>query len=180
LKKIILVILLVFQLGACNSEALYKVIQSVEENELIESKVVKVVDGDTIKVNIDNEIITVRILNIDTPEVYGPNAGQPFGKEASKFAKEMLEGKTITLELSKKKNPYDKYGRLLAYVFIDKNLYEELIIEEGLARIAYVYDPDTKYLNVLENSERRAKNTKKNIWSIKGYVDESGYNKTVK
>jgi micrococcal nuclease len=170
--KRIFILVIVFLFG-CNIQF------SDSEGKFIETKVIKVVDGDTIKVRIDKKIVNVRILNIDTPEVYGPKGKQPFGKEASLFANNTLEGKLVKLELSKKKKPYDNYGRLLAYVFVNGELYETLIVREGLARIAYVFEPDTKYLSELRESEKLAKKDKKNIWSIDGYVDDSGYNTNV-
>lgn len=145
------------------------------------AKVTKVTDGDTIHIQYEDpndgsiREDTVRILNIDTPEVHGPKAVQEFGPDASDFAKEVLNNKLVDIEPSAKKNPYDNYGRLLAYVFVDGKLYEEMIVKEGLARIAYVYEPDTKYMNELEAAESYAQENKLGIWSIPGYVTEDGY-----
>lgn len=149
------------------------------------AKVEVVTDGDSIKILYDangdgkDELTAVRILNLDTPEVHGPKAGQKFGPEASEFAKETLEGKTVEIELSANKNPYDKYDRLLAYVFVDGKLYEEMVIEEGLGRVAFVFKPDTKYVDQLEQAEKNAKKNKLGIWSIPNYVQDNGYNMSV-
>ncbi|MEX3623625.1 thermonuclease family protein [Viridibacillus arvi] len=143
------------------------------------TKVVEVTDGDTLKIKYNGELTTVRILNIDTPEVYGPKAGQKYGSEASNFAKKLLTGETVEIELSANESPYDKYDRLLAYVFIGGQLYEEAVIKEGFARIAYVYKPDTKYVDQLEAAEEYAKKNKLGIWSIPNYVKNNGYDMSV-
>lgn len=145
------------------------------------AKVIQVTDGDSIKIRWEDPKTgktredSVRILNIDTPEVHGPKAVQKFGPEASEYAKSVLNNKVIEIELSAKDHPYDNYDRLLAYVFVDGQLYEEMIVREGLARIAYVYEPDTKYMDQLEEAENYAKKNKLGIWSISGYVTDKGY-----
>lgn len=142
--------------------------KELEKNEVT---VAHVVDGDTISVILSNgEKESVRLLLIDTPESVHPNKPvQPFGKEASNFAKETLqEGQTVTLE---KGNPErDKYGRLLGYIWIDDTNFNQLMIEKGYARVAYVYEPNTKYLDEFKKAEHKAKERKLNIWSIPGYV----------
>lgn len=141
----------------------------LEKDEVIISEVV---DGDTVKVefsNGDNE--SIRLLLIDTPESVHPNKPvQPFGKEASDYAKVVLqEGDVVTLE---KGNPErDKYDRLLGYIWIDDVNFNQLMIEEGYARVAYVYEPNTKYLEEFEQAEKDARTKEENIWSIPGYVD---------
>lgn len=145
-----------------------------EQIELEKDEVIinRVVDGDTINVKFANgETESVRLLLIDTPESVHPNKPvQPFGEEASEFAKEVLqEGDVVTLE---KGNPErDKYDRLLGYIWIDDVNFNQLMLEEGYARIAYVYEPNTKYLDEFEKAEKKAKSEGKNIWSIPGYVE---------
>ncbi len=141
----------------------------LEKDEVIISEVV---DGDTVKVEFANgDTESIRLLLIDTPESVHPNKPvQPFGKEASDYAKEVLqEGDVVTLE---KGNPErDKYDRLLGYIWIDDVNFNQLMIEEGYARVAYVYEPNTKYLEEFEQAENDAKSKEENIWSIPGYVD---------
>ncbi|WP_461200338.1 thermonuclease family protein [Anoxybacillus sp. TBDG-1] len=137
-----------------------------------------VVDGDTIKIKKDGEIVTVRLLNIDTPETYREK--QAYGEEAKQFAKDVLLHKKVTVELSAKEQPYDRYGRLLAYIWLeDGTLYQEKIVQEGLARVAYVFEPDTKYAKRLYKAQEQAKKAKKRIWSVDGYVTEKGFNMSV-
>jgi micrococcal nuclease len=147
-------------------------------SNLAEKAVVyEVIDGDTIKVEFSiGEIETVRLLLVDTPETVKPNTPeQPFGKEASEFMKHTLIKDTV-IELERGKKDRDKYGRLLAYVWLDgKNINEELL-RKGLARVAYVYEPNTKYLDDFKKAEKQAKQQKIGIWSIDGYVNSEGFN----
>ncbi|NNU89738.1 thermonuclease family protein [Anoxybacillus sp. CHMUD] len=137
-----------------------------------------VVDGDTVKIKKDGEIVTVRLLNIDTPETYREK--QAYGEEAKQFAKDVLLHKKVTVELSAKEQPYDRYGRLLAYIWLeDGTLYQEKIVQEGFARVAYVFEPDTKYAKKLYKVQEKAKKAKKRIWSVDGYVTEEGFNMSV-
>lgn len=144
-------------------------------------------DGDTCVVRINDSSnglkgeYTIRVLNIDTPEKSGNKAKkgpQPFAEAATARGKELLEEKEVQLELSLKDNPYDKYGRLLANIWIDEDtLYQEVLLREGLARMAYVYEPDTQYIeNRLKPAQQKAKDNNINIWSMPGYVTEKGFN----
>lgn len=141
---------------------------------------VRTKDGDTIVVAVGDKQETVRLLLIDTPESVKPNEKpQIYGKQASKFVKKLMEqNERITLEVG---NPtHDKYNRLLAYVYLeDGTMLNELLVREGLARVAYIYPPNTQYLDVLKESEEQAKAEQKLIWSVDGYVTDKGFDMTV-
>lgn len=86
--------------------------------------VVKVVDGDTITVQkgIDDISLkqTIRLIGINTPETVDPRKKvECFGREASAKAKELLSGKMVRLEYDKTQDTKDKYGRGLAYVYVN-------------------------------------------------------------
>lgn len=148
-----------------------------ENTENIQKAVITdVVDGDTIKVYFDGKEETVRLLLIDTPETVKPNTPvQPFGEEASDYMKRRLIKDTV-VELEFGIEERDKYNRLLAYVFKDGDFINEELVKEGLARVAYVYEPNTKYLDVLKQAENEAQKKKIGIWSIDGYVTDKGFN----
>jgi endonuclease YncB( thermonuclease family) len=115
--------------------------------------VVDVVDGDTF--DIDRSIQgmdRVRLIGVDTPEVYGGE--EPCGQEASDFTTERLQDQQVTLEIGE--DPEDPYGRLLAYVFVGNEFYNETLVLEGLAD-AVSYPPNTKYDAQLEAAEATAK-----------------------
>ncbi|MGJ5712052.1 thermonuclease NucI [Staphylococcus auricularis] len=125
----------------------------------------RVVDGDTfIAQDESNQHIKVRLIGIDTPETVKPNTPvQPYGKEASKYTKSKLTNKDVYLEYDKEKE--DRYGRRLAYVWLDKEtLYNEQLVKEGLAREKY-FAPNGKYRAVFQQAEQQAKSGHKNLWS---------------
>ncbi|HHW16236.1 MAG TPA: thermonuclease family protein [Methanothermobacter sp.] len=97
-----------------------------------------VVDGDTIDVE---GVGRIRLVGVNTPE-----RGQPGYQEAKDFVEEMCLGKTVYLDIDDAEN-YDKYGRVLAVVYVDgMNLNRELL-RRGYAEIMYIppseFDPYT-------------------------------------
>ncbi|MDA7027745.1 thermonuclease family protein [Bacillus sp. CLL-7-23] len=137
---------------------------------------VKAIDGDTIKVKYKGQEKTVRYLLVDTPETKKPNSCvQPYGKDASERNKELVNGGKLKLEFDKG-DQTDKYGRLLAYVYVDGKSVQEKLLKEGLARVAYVHPPNTKYLDQFKEDEKNAKNKQMAIWSKSNYATEKGFN----
>jgi micrococcal nuclease len=140
----------------------------------ISAKVLRVVDGDTLVVTIDGKQDTVRLILVDTPETKKPNTPiQPFGPEASAFTKKELEGSDVKLERDVSER--DKYKRLLAYVYKGDKMFNELLLEKGLARVA-IYPPDVKYIDRFNKIQKVAQASKVGIWSIEDYATDKGYN----
>ena len=118
-----------------------------EKSSSIESGKVycdRVVDGDTIVVLMDGKKEKVRMIGIDTPESVHPDKSRntPMGKIASKYTKDNLEGKYVTLETDVQER--DKYGRVLAYVYLDDKMFNKTLLEEGLAELMTI-PPNVKY-----------------------------------
>lgn len=128
----------------------------------------KCVDGDTIEVIQNGEKKKVRLLAVDTPETKHPKKGEePFGKEASTFTcTHVKNAKTLELEYDDGSDKTDKYGRLLAWVFVDGYNLNDLLIQEGLAEVAYLYG-DYKYTSLLKDHQAVSQSKKLNIWSDK-------------
>ncbi|GGE31278.1 hypothetical protein GCM10011391_07440 [Pullulanibacillus camelliae] len=148
---------------------------------LVTATVSKDVDGDTIHVNLKGKDEPVRMLLIDTPETHDARKPvEPYGPQASKYAQEKLPvGKKIYLQLGKKGAERDKYNRLLAYVYLTpKDMYNLDVVKKGLARVAYVYEPNTAYLSDLKAAQDEAKSKHLGIWSMAGYVSKNGYSLT--
>ena len=96
--------------------------------------VVRVIDGDTLRVWISGELCTVRLIGVDTPETVHPTKKvQPGGKEASAFTQAMLNRKTVRLEADTEGDLVDRYDRLLRYVYLDGVNFNALLIREGYA-----------------------------------------------
>ncbi len=94
-----------------------------------------IADGDTLFVRIKKRNVTVRLIGIDTPEIKGKYTNEEyFGKEASKYTQNLVKRKKIRLEFDRKK--WDKYRRLLAYVYLpDGRMLNKLLIRNGYARV---------------------------------------------
>ncbi len=124
--------------------------------------VTKVVDGDTIKIE---GIGTIRLIGIDTPETVDPRKEvQCYGVEASNKAKELLENKYVKLEYDQSQGETDKYGRILAYVYMeDGKMFNELMIEEGFAH-EYTYNTPYKYQKEFKELEQYAKDQELGLW----------------
>lgn len=125
----------------------------------------KCVDGDTIKVILNKEEYTVRMLAVDTPESVHPTKGvEYYGKEASNYTcNKVTNAKKIELEYDDKSDKLDKYDRLLAWVFVDGSLLQQELIEGGYAKVAYLYD-DYKYTNILKEKQELASTKNIGIW----------------
>lgn len=124
------------------------------------------VDGDTIKILIDNEEYTVRMLAIDTPESVHPTKKvEYYGKEASDYTCNKIKNATkIELEYDDNSAKTDKYGRLLAWIFIDGQLLQKDLVANGYAKIAYLYG-DYKYTSELETVQEIASLKEIGIWN---------------
>ena len=152
---------------------------------LVEAKVTKYIDGDTLKVTLTNGfIISVRLLLIDSPEYKKAKIDQQlYGYEALEFSKENLKiGDIVYLEFEGDVIK-DKYDRHLAYLWYkDKEgkflLYNEEIVRVGLSKVAYVFS-QSRYLNRILLAQDEARIKKLNIWSIEGYVIDYSYNMKV-
>lgn len=129
-----------------------------------EYPVVSVTDGDTFKVRIDRSITTVRMLGINTPETIDPRKPpQCYGKEASDELRRLIVGKHVRLELNPNREKTDKYGRLLAFVYIGDMFVNEYMIMNGYAR-EYTVGKPYQYQREFRADERRAKADKKGLW----------------
>lgn len=78
----------------------------------------RVVDGDTVKLELDGDYVSVRLIGMNTPETVKPDSPvECFGPESSEFAKETLTGARVTLEFDDSQGKTDQYDRVLAYVW---------------------------------------------------------------
>lgn len=130
-----------------------------------EYRVRNVIDGDTVE--LDNGSM-VRYLGIDTPEIrkrrddgswsYAP---EPYGEKAKEFNRQLVENKTVRLELDVQKK--DKYNRLLAYCFAGDVFVNAKLLEEGLA-LLYTWPPNVKYADLLVKMQEEARRNNRGLW----------------
>ena len=140
----------------------------------------KCVDGDTAKFERNNKVFTLRFLAVNTPETKSPKKGVEFyGKEASKYTCDRLEkAKTIEIEYDKNSDKSDRYGRKLGWVFLDDKLLQKDLVENGYAKVEYVYGK-YKYLDELKKLETIAKKEKIGLWQKETTSDKKNSNKNI-
>lgn len=127
----------------------------------------KCVDGDTANFKTSSgTVYKTRFLAVDTPETVHPTKEvEAYGKEASDYTCETLtNAKEIKLEYDDNSDREDKYGRTLAWVWVDGVLLQQSLVEKGLAEVAYLYD-DYQYTSLLQDAEVVAKANKVGQWS---------------
>ena len=125
--------------------------------------VLKVVDGDTVKIEYNGKPTTVRLIGVDTPETVHPNKPvEAFGKEASAFTQNLLLGEEVYLRFEG--NRIDKYGRLLAYLYrVPDGLFVNLeIVRQGYGH-AYTRFP-FQHMELFRSYERRGREVGKGLW----------------
>ena len=139
---------------------------TISPPETIEVPVVRVVDGDTIKVRYDGKLESVRLIGIDTPEITrGKN--EPFGKPAGAFLEALLADRTVLIEFDVERR--DRYGRLLAYVWAQGDRDPApILVNAQLARWGYAQlltiPPNVRYVERLRNAVGAAKAARANLW----------------
>ncbi len=141
-------------------------------------KVVHVIDGDTVVIQKGKKQEKVRLVGIQASEL-NPSP-QPFSEDAKNFVIKELKNKYVTLEIFKPE-PKDKYGRILAHVYIEPNnvWLQGLLLEQGLA-FAYIFPNYNYKVQDLYQKEQKAMGKKLNMWGIKEFkvitAKEAGLN----
>jgi len=124
-----------------------------------EYRVVRVIDGDTIVLENDER---VRYIGIDSPELgKGDGSEVRLADEAREFNRGLVEEKRVRLEFDEKQR--DRYGRLLAYVYLGDLMVNEELVRSGLAR-ARDYPPNLRYRERFEKAEGEAKERGLGLW----------------
>ena len=130
-------------------------------------RVMKVTDGDTIRVRRGGVEERVRLIGIDAPEVdwYGGEA-ECFGEEAGRFAEGLLEGRDVRLELDREE--FDRYGRTLAYVYSEGRMINEVLVRRGFATVSIYLPNERQHAVDLLAAEARARADGAGLWSACG------------
>lgn len=156
-----------------------------EDNKLTEATITQVIDGDTVKVDIQGNSYKLRMIGVDTPETVHPNKPvQYFGKEASNFTKKNLTGKKVYLE--KDVSTTDRYSRLLRYIWLEKprslknptigeiesKMFNGILLRYGFAHAAS-FPPDVKYQDLFKQIEKKAEARGEGLWGEKSSENEN-------
>lgn len=135
--------------------------------------VTRVVDGDTAHVRLASGAIEkVRFIGVDTPE--STTRHEPYGAEASRFTKSRLDGATVFLEYDVERR--DRYGRLLAYVWLNlpstgsfadvrDNMFNATLVAQGYAQMA-TYPPNVRYVDVFRSLQQQAREANRGLWGL--------------
>ncbi|MBI3997283.1 MAG: thermonuclease family protein [Candidatus Omnitrophica bacterium] len=129
-----------------------------------QARVHRVVDGDTIELA-DGRL--VRYIGIDTPEVRRKIAGrwvvepEPFALAAMQENQRLVDGKTLRLEFDVQ--THDRYGRLLAYVYVGDQMVNEALLREGMAQLLTI-PPDVKYVERFRAAASEARAAHRGLW----------------
>lgn len=128
-------------------------------------EVKRVVDGDTFWVKDGTEKgAKIRLIGVDTPETVHPRKPvEYYGREASDFVKSKLKGKKVRLEFDVTEK--DRYGRYLAYVYLEDGTFlNAYLVENGYAKVMTV-PPNVKYADEFVALARKAREAKKGLWA---------------
>lgn len=138
------------------------------EVALTAGKVTRVVDGDTLDIDIGGTVSRVRIIGVDTPETVDPR--QPvmcYGKEASAETKRLVDLASKNVLLEKDISETDRYGRLLRYVWLEhpdgRRMLNLELVKGGFAQVS-TYPPDVKYVDMLLQARREARQSSAGLW----------------
>jgi micrococcal nuclease len=119
----------------------------------------RAIDGDTILLANGDR---VRYIGINTPETKHPyKPVEYFGKEASDYNKRLVESKWVRLEYDVERR--DRYGRLLAYVFLDDLFINAKMVKEGYAQV-YTVPPNVKHQELFLKLQREARENGRGLW----------------
>ncbi len=123
---------------------------------------VRIVDGDTIHVRLADRVEKVRYIGVNTPEIHHPRRGEePGGRQAAAVNRELVDGKRVRLELDVRSR--DRYGRLLAYVWIDRVMVNAELVRRGYAQVMTV-PPNVRYQGLFRDLERQARQGRRGLW----------------
>jgi micrococcal nuclease len=130
--------------------------------------VTKVVDGDTVKLQFNDQIKTVRLIGIDTPESVRPGVSKECGsQEASDFLKRTVKpGTKVIFRSDQGSDREDKYGRLLGYVDFDHRSIQSRMLESGYANVYIFQGNKFERLDAFEKNEAQAKDANRGVWGL--------------
>jgi micrococcal nuclease len=122
----------------------------------------RVVDGDTLMLE---GHVRVRLIGVDTPETKHPRKPvEPLGPEATEFTRSQVENRDVTLQFDRERR--DRYGRVLAYVYVDGKLLNEEIIRAGFSRAETHYKFERAMALRFQQAEDEAREAGRGIWGL--------------
>jgi len=128
----------------------------------IDGSVVRVVDGDTIDLQLADRVEKIRNIGVNAPEMHHPIRGEePGGREAAEANRRLVAGRHVRLELDVRTR--DRYGRLLAYVWAGDTMVNAELVRLGYAQVMTV-PPNVKYQHLFVKLQREARDAHRGLW----------------
>jgi micrococcal nuclease len=129
----------------------------------LEGTVTRIVDGDTIHVRVDGRLEKVRYIGVNTPEVHHPRKGEePGGRAAAAVNRDLVDGRRVRLELDAQSR--DRYGRLLAYVWVDDTMINAELVRRGFAQVMTI-PPNVRHQSLFLKLQREAREAGRGLWA---------------
>lgn len=138
----------------------------------LRATLVRVVDGDTIHVRVNGGLEKVRYIGINTPETHHPTRGkEPGGSQATALNRKLVANKTVRLEPDVQLR--DRYGRLLAYVWVRQPDGREIMVNAELVRLGYAQamtiPPNVRHAALFRKLQAEARAQKRGLWGSTVY-----------
>jgi micrococcal nuclease len=128
----------------------------------LEGTVVRVVDGDTIHVRLGERVEKVRYIGVNTPEVHHPRKGEePGGRAAMAVNRTLVDGRKVLLETDVQAR--DRYGRLLAYVWVGDVMVNAELLRRGYAQVMTI-PPNVRHQALFVKLQRDARDAERGLW----------------
>jgi len=132
------------------------------EPAAFDGTVVRVVDGDTIHVRIGARVERVRYIGVNAPELHHPRRGEePGGREAARVNRDLASNRRVRLELDVRTR--DRYGRLLAYVWVGDLMVNAELVRLGYAQVMTV-PPNVRHQALFLKLQRDAREAGRGLW----------------
>jgi micrococcal nuclease len=129
----------------------------------LEGTVTRIVDGDTIHVRVGGHLEKVRYIGVNTPEVHHPRKGEePGGRAAAAVNRDLVDGRRVRLELDTQSR--DRYGRLLAYVWVDDTMINAELVRRGFAQVMTI-PPNVRHQSLFLKLQREAREAGRGLWA---------------
>ncbi|WP_319582847.1 thermonuclease family protein [uncultured Pseudodesulfovibrio sp.] len=130
--------------------------------EGVDARFLRALDGDSLRVDYGGEVLEIRLIGVDAPEYR-----QEYSRKARDFSRQFCQGRTVHLEFDKDR--HDRYGRTLAYVYVDDRMLNEELVRAGLA-IPLRIKPNTRHAERFKQAEKQARLDGRGFW-VKGGLD---------
>jgi micrococcal nuclease len=130
----------------------------------LEGRVVRIVDGDTIHVRVGDRVEKVRYIGVNTPEIHHPRKGEePGGREAAEVNRVLVHDRQVRLDTDVRER--DRYGRLLAYVWVGDTMINAELVRRGYAQVMTV-PPNVRHQMLFVKLQREARESERGLWRV--------------